>query len=257
MNSEQYDICHRTISTTIFHMLVMDALASNKPLSVVRMADGERELYLQCHEGKSSETVKAPNGYTEKWLETYGVKNITKLELQRRLDTAAMDCTYFAPSITGILNPNFNVYKLFWPPKRYYVDNFFPDQWTEQMKIDLFKQAGHVLFIHNNPHTADSMQIRVQANLNVKVNYLKLSNWDQTENIIQQANKIDAPLVLFSAGPAGKYIGPIIAKNGRIPKVTLDIGHAADRWTFSSLPCDRPKAEAFHKQWTQAKASQS
>jgi hypothetical protein len=103
------------------------------------------------------------------------------------------------------------------------------------MKIQLFKTAGHVLFIHRNTSTADAMQIRAKWGLGVKVTYLKLASWRDSESVIEKAKSIDAPLVLFSAGPASKYIGPEISTSGLIPRVTLDIGNVADYWTLTSL----------------------
>ena len=41
--------------------------------------------------------------------------------------------------------------------------------------------------------------------------------------------------MLSSAGPASKYIGPKIARQGVRQRVTLDIGNAADYWLLGSL----------------------
>jgi hypothetical protein len=57
--------------------------------------------------------------------------------------------------------------------------------------------------------------------------FLKLTNWDQTEDVIEKAKNNPAQLVLFSGGCAGKYIGPEIAKEG---KVVLDVGNSASLW---------------------------
>ena len=103
------------------------------------------------------------------------------------------------------------------------------------MRINLYKKAGHVLFIHKSTHSADAIQIRLKFVLGVKVTYLKLFHWTQAEEVINRASYIDAPLTIFSAGPASKIIGPRIANTGNIPKVTLDIGHASDSFLLPSL----------------------
>jgi hypothetical protein len=247
LSLSQRDLCKRTISPSTFYLLVQDALASKKPLSVVRMGDGERSLLKQCQEGYPEDVI-LPSPENHQWLKNLCVIGITKGELSRRILKAAKECTYFAPSISGIENPEFFTHDIS-PYRSYYPDNFFVNQWTEEMKADLFKQAGHVLLIHRSPNTADSMQLRVQANLGVKVSFIGLSDWSQTSDVIKKASEIDTPLVIFSAGPAGKYIGPEIAKYGRIPKVVLDLGHTTDSWTFEHLPADREKAEQFHAEW--------
>jgi len=224
-----------TISSNTFYMMVGHALVAGEALSVVRMGDGECQLMQDCmvayETGRGGELA---NGHDDAWLERMGVLGIAKKLLKQRLEIAANACTHFAPSVSGIQLENFRLYDLFEPRTRY-VDNFFCNAWTEEMKIQLFQQAKHVLFIHRSLPSADALQIRAKYALGVKVTYLRLSSWEDAEGVIDQASKIDAPLVLFSAGPASKYIGPEIAVGGNIPKVTLDIGNAADYWLLSSL----------------------
>ncbi len=245
----QRKICLRTISSNAFYLLCKDALENKNTLSVVRMADGERALWEQCQRGNPDDLVDPPHGHGPEWLERYGVAGITKENLRTKLSWAAHQCTYFAPSVTGITDPAYSVYDLFSSTRDVYVDNFFPDQFTTEQKETLFKTAGHVLFIHGNAHTADSMQLRVQANLGVKVSYLRLTNWREADDVAKAALNNSAPLVLFASGPASKWIGPLIATGRHMHKVTLDLGHAADFWTMAHLPIDRAKAEAFHATW--------
>lgn len=252
MDSQKRALLHKTISTNAFYLLVKDALEQKEPLSVVRMADGERGLMQQCRTGNPEGLIDPPHGHTEAWLTRYGVLGITKSLLAHRLNYAALNCTYFAPSLSGIDDAAYSVYGM-WPERPFYVDNWYPDAWTVQQKIALFKAAGHVLLIHGNPHTADSMQLRVQANLAVKVSYIPMSQWFQAPGVVDAAREINAPLVIISSGPASKWIGPAISKGGKIPKVTLDLGHAMDFWTMSHLPIDRTKAEAFHREWANRK----
>jgi glycosyltransferase GT-like protein len=250
LTSKRFDTAHHIISPRAFFQIVLDALQTKKPLSVVRMGDGERLLMDLTKNDVTSQLLTRPG--CEEWMKALGLEGITKKEIRRRLLSAERNADYFAPSVTGLYNDGFNLYDIF-PKRKSYVDNFFVNDWEEEMKIKLFKEAGHVLLIHANPHTADSMQLRVQANLGVKVEYIHLSNWSQSESVIDRAAANDAPLVLFSGGPACKYIGYIISRGGYKPKVVLDLGNAADHWTFSNLPIDRPAAEAFHAQWVKNK----
>lgn len=231
LNTHQVQLYRDTMSANSFYMLVGDALKAKKRLSVVRMGDGEQALLKECFNDSDDIYFSSlPNDL----MQTLGCYGITKTELYNRLIEAGNKCTYFAPSISGVHSPKFNLYGYFKQRTRY-VDNFFVNAWDEEMKINLFKEAKHVLFIHRNASTADAMQIRAQGGLGVKVSFIKLDNWKETGDVIEKANKNNAPLVLFSGGPAGKYIAPIISSKGNIPKVVLDLGNAADHWTFSSL----------------------
>lgn len=200
LSAEKIKICERTISPTTFYMLVGDALVNSKPLSVVRMADGERELINSARRESwnldDPVTINQPD--PEAWLKKMGCLGLSKRELIRRLEAAANECTYFAPSMSGLQQSNYSVYNLF-NYRDLYVDSFFHNVWTEEMKIELFKAAKHVLFIHRNTASADAMQIRAKWALGVKVTYLKMEMWQQSEEVIEKASKIPAPLVLFSA----------------------------------------------------------
>ena len=235
LNYKQIEMCNRTISSNTFYLLVGNAIIANKPLSVIRMADGEKHFFNNCRIGKLTDLATPPAGHNDTWMEWMGCKGITKKEMLKRL-RLAMKSDYFAPSITGITLKTFDVHNEFywkWFSPKIYVDNFFPNAWDEEMKINLFKLAKHVVFIHRTTSTADAMQIRAKK-FGVKVTYIKLTNWQEADAVAITASQIDAPLVIFSGGPASKYIGNYIAHHGR-PKVALDIGQAADRWTFLNL----------------------
>jgi len=213
---------------------------------------GDGEYHLMSHDTTSPEwydkPIKPYPGFGVEWLIKLGIEGISRSEVQNRLYRAAARCTFFAPSISGIQNEDFNLYNFF-PPREQYIDNFFVNAWTEKMVLALYKEAGHVLLIHKNAHTADSMQLRLQGNGIAKVHFIKLQTWQEAGGVIQRAKAHDAPLVLVSAGPGSKYIIPEIATSGRIPKVCLDIGNAMDRWIPQSLPINRKAAEEFHAEW--------
>lgn len=220
LNPAQIERCLNTISPNTFHMLVGSALLKRMPLSVVRMGDGELKL-LNCLEQDGD----LKEWFPEEWRIRLGVENIDKKELKYRLERAIHNCDYFSPSISGIVNPVYDLYFLRYQTR--YVDNFFVNFWTEEQIVQLYKAAGHVVLLHRNPDTAFAFNRRANDYLNVKTTYLNLSHWSQSEDIIKQVSELDAPLVLFSGGPASKYISPAIASSG---KVVLDIGNSVDRF---------------------------
>lgn len=241
LNAKQLEICKKTISSNTFLQIVRDAIERGNDLSVVRCADGEKKLFEHCC------TIATPDGplepfgeFTATWMERYGIAGITKSDLAIRIWQAATQCTWFAPSVSGLTQPSYDVYDTF-PDRPIYADNFFPNLWLDAQKVELFQLAQKVLFIHGNRGLADAMQGRAKTYYGVNVSFIELTNWSQAESVIEQANEvIKAPLTIFAAGPGSKFIGP------RIKGVTLDIGAAAVRWTFSErFESDKAKAKAL------------
>lgn len=220
LNYEQINRCLNTISPNTFHMICGDALWRHKGLSVVRMGEGELKLYHCLKQGGD-----LTEWFLEEWRVRIGVEGIDKAELIARFNKAVFECDYFSPSISGIINPIFDLY--FLRKEARYLDNFFINFWSEEQIVQLYKTAGHVVLLHRNEGTGFAFTRRAAEYLNVKVTYIELSNWSQSENIIDQVNALSAPLVLFSGGPASKYIAPEIAKSN---KVVLDVGNSVDRF---------------------------
>jgi len=216
LTPSQIERCFNTVSSNAFFLIVANKLVRRESLSVVRMADGEKALFESLN-----------NPFDESWNERLGTAGISREQLIENMRRAINTCDYFASSISGVIMNNYFMDD--YRPQRRYIDNFFPHAWFESMKVNLYKEAKHVLIIHRNENTANTLIRRAKQYLNVKVSYLHLSNWNQAENVVKQANEIDAPLVIFSAGPASKWIGPEIATQG---KITLDIGQAMDKWTL-------------------------
>jgi hypothetical protein len=231
LDEEQIMHCVDTISSNTFYIMVANAILQKQVLSVVRMGDGEKLLMDLCEGvdmGTGHRDVEDPT-----WMERLGCLGIQPELLYKRLQWAANECTWFAPSVSGIIRPEFSLYDRFDARDRY-VDNFFVNQWDDEMKINLYKAAGKILFIHRNPLSFDALKTRC-AKIGVEATYIKLENWQQTDDVIAQAQADEAPLVLFSAGPAGKYIGHHIARWSKIPKVTLDLGNSSDQWLLYCL----------------------
>lgn len=227
------DLANRYMSAYAFYYMVGDALLSKTPLSVVRMGDGEREIMEEVRWKRSvgfgSNLVSVRD--TE-WRTRLGFDGITCDEAYARLTEAANTCTHFAPSVSGLSIPEFDLFKYF-EPRAQYLDNFYVNIWDTKYKVDLYKAAGDILFIHRSRGAADALQIRCKNKLGVRVSYLELSNWCQTEDVIQQAlANTDARLVLFAGGPASKYLSPRIAASN---KVVLDIGNTTDQWLLADL----------------------
>jgi hypothetical protein len=229
----QKSLANRYLSAYAFYYLVGDALLSRTPLSVVRMGDGEREIMAEClrkiMEDRGHELVSVRD--TE-WRTRLGFDGITVNEAYRRLSEAGNTCSHFAPSVSGLAMHEFDLFGYFLAREQY-LDNFYVNIWNTQYKVDLYKAAQNILFIHRSRGAADALQIRCKDKLGVRVSYLELSNWRQTEDVIEQAiANTDARLVLFAGGPVSKYLSPRIAASN---KVVLDIGNTTDHWLLADL----------------------
>lgn len=242
LSRDTYEVAHRTISSNAFYYIVQNSLACRYPLSVVRMGDGERTLLDSCVKARDNGKYHYPvTDFDVEWRIRMGIEGITYANLHDRLLAAGDGCNYFAPNVNGLTDERYSLYGHF--RAKHYVDNFFVNQWSNAQLEELYKATadnGGIVFLHANRGLADAFQIRLQK-LGVHLQYLELNKWEQGEYIIKQVLAIDAPLVLFSGGPALKYIGPRIAiesfSSGHYyqPKVVLDIGNAAERCSLPHL----------------------
>lgn len=219
LTEKQKQMCMRTISPNTFYMIVGDAIKRRKGLSVVRMGEGEVKL----HKWFMSDSNDMREWFSDEWIERIGLLGISKQEALNRFIASVENCDYFSPSISGIWNPIFDLYNL--RNEAVYVDNFFINFWTEEQKVHLYKEAGHVVILHANKGTRAAFKERAEKYLGVHVDDFELSNWSQSENIIEELSHSEAALVIFSGGPGSKYIGPELAKQG---KVVLDVGNSMD-----------------------------
>lgn len=230
LSEEKMEIANRIVSAYSFLYMVGDALKNRKPLSVVRMGDGEHTLLTEI---VNSQYLGGPStSYDDAWHQRMGTYGISRLELYRRLMEAGNGCTHFAPSVSGLVLESFDLFGFF-DQRDHYVDNFFVNIWSDEQKIALYKEAQSIIFIHRNRATADAIQKRAKQYLGVKVRYIELSRWEESDAVIADAVSDDeARLVLFAGGPASKYISPRIASSN---KVVLDLGNSTDQWTLLNL----------------------
>src|SRR5690242_11141954 len=82
------------LSSDELFSVVLRALQEAKPLSIVRMSDGEEKILRYCKAHKPSEPMTQ---FGPEWGRRFGVFGITCGVMKARLDHAALDCTYYAP----------------------------------------------------------------------------------------------------------------------------------------------------------------
>jgi len=241
------DYAARTISSRAFYHTVLNAVKTKAKLSVVRMGDGERKLFIDCATAEANKVAGLKvDSFTEAWRKRMGIEGIQYHALHDVMLAAIMEADYFGPNVNGLMQPDYSVYPWYKiaGQNQPLVDNFFVNEWTLEMRTALLKAAGQVLVLHANPVTGNTFAKRAWAYLGVKIRHIKLSNWDQADDVVTEAAKWvkDFPLVLVSAGPGSKYVIPQIAQMGT---VVLDLGNAMDHWLLLELyKADPSKLEA-------------
>lgn len=233
LNQHQRELAYRTVSAWSFFYIVGDYLLNNRPLSIVRMGDGERSIIDLCIKASANgTTVNSPiDIYDQAKRQNMGLDGLTYKDLYRRLLRAGNDCTYFAPSVSGLTQEAYSLHHYF-HQRESYIDNFFVNIWDYEAKATLYKAAGSILFIHKNPNTAASITRQCKDRFNIDVEFIQMDKWQQAEATIEQARSSSARLVLFAAGPASKYIASDIVQGTN--KIALDLGNSVDAWTFGN-----------------------
>jgi hypothetical protein len=219
LTPRQLKIAERTISSNAFHAIVMHYAEKREGLSVVRMADGEAHIM----ELAKLRNPDAPaQVFNPRWRAKMGLEGITFGQLTQRMQEAVSRCTYFAPSVSGLTMPEYDVTQFFDHPRL--VDNFFTHQWSDEQKAAVCDACETITLINSNPGIADALQARFGS----RCEFLPMNNWRAAYEVALKATTMPGRLVLLSGGPAGKFLAPAIAEAG---KIVLDVGHSAETWT--------------------------
>lgn len=198
-----------------FFTIVISALKARQAFSAVRMSDGEREILKFCRTRNPSSILTR---FEPEWNRRFGTVGITCGEIEHRLITAFNGCTYFCTSS--------HVDELLPRHKNQFADKSYSYEWTRANRATLLNEAGRVVVI--NREAAVAACIGSREFTTAEIIHVPLSNWTESESVRHAVEKINAPLVLLSGGPASKYLAPVLAASGS--RMVLDIGQGADAW---------------------------
>jgi len=232
LRNAEKEICFKTISPTAIYAIIGDAVINRRSMSIVRMGDGEFRI-LETADRKQFDFFEHKE---DGWNERQGLKGISIDILRKNLMDAGNNCTYFAPSVSGISTPLYHLYDVF-KPRPYYFDNFFVEIWTAVMIKMLLEASGGAFIIHRNyEKIIDNFGKNYEFDSEKKVAFrgFAKNNWDDNEQAIEAAVYSGMQLILFSAGSGGKIIGPEIAKAEN--KIVLDVGNALIHWSEKTMP---------------------
>lgn len=225
LDAEEREYCQKTISPKGFFALVGSAIVNRESLSVVRMGDGERKILAADDE----QPFAAFESEHDKWNVRLGIDEMPIKLLKHNILAAGNSCTYFAPSVSGISLSAYNLYKYF-EPRAHYVDNFFVNDWTGEMVRMLLEASDGVMILHRKPEQIIT-NFKANYTFRKEVSFIAgiKDSWSDNEAAIAAAIASPAQLILFSAGPGGKIIGPEIAKATN--KVVIDVGNTLIVWS--------------------------
>jgi hypothetical protein len=220
-------LCFKTISPKAIFAIIGDALAGKKSISIIRAGDGEHKI-LQADKNKPFTSF---DYISKRWNKRMGINGIATNILQKKILEAGNNCTYFAPSISGISLSEYYLYDFF-KPREYYFDNFFVNDWNAKMIRLLLNASGGAFIIHKDyKKIIENFKKNYNFANDKKIifNGFAKNSWEDNEKAINAAVNSKMQLILFSAGPAGKIIGPEIAKAKN--KIVLDIGNTLIPWS--------------------------
>lgn len=218
-------ICLKTISPKAIYAIVGNAIINRQSISIVRMGDGECKILM----ADKTKPFTDFNRTHKDWNKRLGIEGIPTDVLQKNILEAGNNCTYFAPSISGIFIPGYYLYNFF-KPRPYYFDNFYVNDWTAEMIRMLLEASDGIFIIHRDyKKIISNFKKNIICDKKIKFDGFPKNNWDDNEQAIDTAIKSGMQLILYSGGPGGKVIGPKIAKAKN--KIVLDIGNTLMPWS--------------------------
>lgn len=201
---------------------------NHKSISIVRMGDGECKIV-------KADTQKPFDDFSyldPLWNKRLGIDGMPIRLLQKNIIKAGNTCTYFAPSLSGISYDKYFLYNFF-KSRSCYFDNFYVNDWTKSMIAMLFEKSDGIFIIHKDYK-------KIIRNFKKNYNLTKKSavvfggfskkSWEDNEQAVHSAIESGMQLILFSAGPGGKIIGPQIAEAKN--KIVLDVGNTLIPWSI-------------------------
>lgn len=221
-------LCLKTVSSKAVFAIVGDAITRGKSLSIVRMGDGENGILA----ADKTKPFTRFNSRNDDWNKKLGIAGMSTASLQKSLIKAGNSCTYFAPSVSGISFSHYHLYDYF-KPRPFYFDNFYVNDWTPEM-IKILLQASMGVFIIHKDYQKIIKNFKKNYNFDsksgVKFAGFSKKSWADNEQAVEAALKSGMQLILYSAGPGGKIIGPTIAKAKN--KIVLDVGNTLLPWSM-------------------------
>ena len=216
LTAEQKDLCHKMLNSDALAALLVDALLSGTPTSVVRMSDGERALMQLSETGETVDFLQ-----DQEWLKKYGLYGADLACVGRRLIQANREATFVASTISGLYLSAFNCFK--WSAERkHLISSFYAYELVNSGRIQsIMDVSGGVLVLHRRgPELAQMIYHKYRADARGFV----LDSWKDHASLLKEVKQCPHKLVLVSGGASGKPFCVDIARE--TGKTVLDVGEA-------------------------------
>ena len=224
-NAENYAFFNRILSSDALAAFALCAIKERRPLSVVRMADGERAIMQYGRTG----VIKDGFLNDAAWLQRYGLDGADLKQVAERLEWAGREADFLACTISGTFHKIFNTHQFF-PDRVQFVDQFYPMFWKAKGRVLPILRAAPVLIAHRD-HELLAFEMRERYGI-PHIEGVSLSSWRDHDAVLASAKASAAHTILLSGGAAGKALCVRIAKE--CGKVALDVGEALGR-TWCSI----------------------
>ena len=198
-------------------LIICDAIASNKPLSIARFSDGERAI-MRYSKGDTGTHYL----HEKKWLTEYGLWGADLKEIGEDLFKASEEADIICPNISGFFNPNHGVLDLI-KARDVYAEAYFGYVWKNSGRLkDLFDANIHIGIITRN---ASGIANRLETNFKHYLFETSIyDSWKDADRVIEEIGKMKSNLIFCAGGASMKYL---CVKAARLHnKVVIDAGSA-------------------------------
>lgn len=216
-SDDELAVIKKYISCEALMLIICDAVASDKPLSIVRLSDGERSI-MRYARGQSQTHYL----YEKKWLTEYGLWGADLQVIGEDLYRASEEADIICPNISGFFNPNYGVLDLI-KPRDIYAEAYFGYVWKNSGRLkDLLDTKIPMGIVTRN---ANEIAQRLKTNFaHEEFETSVYNSWKDKDRVIEEIGKMKSNLIFCAGGASMKYICVIAAK--KYNKVVIDAGSA-------------------------------
>ena len=216
-SEEELTQLKKYVSCDALMLLVCDAIAGEKPLSIVRFSDGERAIMRFAKGGNPTHYLNE-----SKWLTEYGLMLADLKVIGSDLFKASEEADIICPNISGFNNPNFGVLDII-KPRQIYAEAYFGYVWKSSGRLkDLLDEKIPIGIVTRN---AEAVAQRLRSSTgHESFETAMYSSWEDSDRVIDEIGKMKSRLIFCAGGASIKYL---CVKAARLhKKVVIDAGSA-------------------------------
>jgi len=214
--AEKVATAKKYMSGDAIFILVSNALLMRKPLSLVRMGDGERSIILGVNKRYLTDKV---------WLKEYGLVGADFKKVQTSVIKAANEADIFCPNISGLMLDRYEIIPHV-NARAFYGSGIICHEWLYMGRVPkLLQHTGGVgVVCRDSQKVANGLCDKYSI---VRMEYADYDSWEDYGAALKFIGGMKANLILCSVGASGKYL--IVEAARKFNKVVIDAGSAMIR----------------------------